>query len=160
MLSLLIFSAVIILVLLALLFAMKRLEKQQQTLGLTRRELEEKERFQQLAEATFEGILVHENNRIINANQALVALFSEPSLRAVQVAVADVATATEKFPDVLDAVQRAIANANRVIAAYGEDSGFNTDLRALMRRLRDTAGAFEALGRTLERNPQSLLLGR
>ena len=74
MLSLLIFSAVIILVLLALLFAMKRLEKQQQTLGLTRRELEEKERFQQLAEATFEGILVHENNRIINANQALVAL--------------------------------------------------------------------------------------
>lgn len=74
MLSLLIFSAIIILVLLALLFAMKRLEKQQQTLGLARRELEEKERFQQLAEATFEGILVHENNRIINANQALVAL--------------------------------------------------------------------------------------
>ena len=93
-------------------------------------------------------------------NEAGVAAKLNETLTAVQGAVADVATATAKFPDVLAGIQRAVANANRVIGAYGEDSGFNSDLRALMRRLRDAAGAFEALGRTLERNPQSLLLGR
>ena len=104
--------------------------------------------------------LTHFGYILRELNEAGVAGKLTETMTAVQTAVADVGTATAKFPEVLDGIQSAIANANRVVTAYGNDSGFNTELRAMMRRLRDTAGAFEALARTLERNPQSLLLGR
>ncbi len=59
-----------------------RLEARKQQLKKAMADAEQKDRFQLLAEATFEGILIHERNTIINANQIIASMFGY-SLEAI-----------------------------------------------------------------------------
>ena len=52
-----------------------RLEARKQQLKKAMEDADQKDRFQLLAEATFEGILIHERNTIINANQIIATMF-------------------------------------------------------------------------------------
>ncbi|MBZ4020857.1 hypothetical protein CKO11_00090 [Rhodobacter sp. TJ_12] len=71
-----------------------------------------------------------------------------------------VAEASTQLPALTDKLDRVIRNIDAVLASYGERSAFNTETVATLRQLRKTAASFDGLIRMLQRNPQSLILGR
>ena len=66
----------------------------------------------------------------------------------------------ESLPDLSQRLERLVAQADGLIAAYGARSDFNTEAMQVMREFRDTARAVTQLARAIERNPNSLLIGR
>ncbi|PTV96461.1 paraquat-inducible protein B [Rhodobacter aestuarii] len=71
-----------------------------------------------------------------------------------------VAEASTKLPDLTTKLERVIRNLDGVLASYGERSDFNTETVATLRQLRKTAASFDTLIRMIQRNPQSIILGR
>ncbi|WP_372834224.1 MlaD family protein [Puniceibacterium confluentis] len=56
---------------------------------------------------------------------------------------------------------RAVANqAGTTLSAYADDSSFTRETRGAIRQIQSAAEAIERLARTIERNPNSLILGR
>ena len=75
-------------------------------------------------------------------------------------ASAAVEQAAADLPEVIARLERLAATASTTIAGYGEDSELNRTARAALREVQDAAAAIEKLARTLERNPNSIILGR
>lgn len=71
-----------------------------------------------------------------------------------------VAKAAKNFPDVTAQLNSVIAKADALISAYGAKSTFNSETLDLMRELKKAAQSVAKLARTIERNPNSLILGR
>lgn len=71
-----------------------------------------------------------------------------------------VAEATQGLPELSARLQALVTQAEGLIAAYGGRSAFNDDTRAALREVREAARAVAQLARAIERNPNSLLLGR
>ncbi|MEL7151104.1 MAG: MlaD family protein [Pseudomonadota bacterium] len=88
---------------------------------------------------------------VTNLNAALASASSAGS--AVEQAAAD-------LPDVIARLEALAAEATATIAGFGEDSELNRTARAALRDMQDAARAIERLARTLERNPNSIILGR
>ncbi|MCG6885186.1 MAG: MlaD family protein [Silicimonas sp.] len=86
-----------------------------------------------------------------NLNAALASANSASA--AVEEAAADLPAVVERF-------ERLAAEATRTMAAFGDKSDLNRSARAAFRDLQDAARAIEQLARTLERNPNSIILGR
>ena len=82
------------------------------------------------------------------------------TLASTRAAAESVAQAMESLPDLSQRLERLVAQADGLIAAYGERSDFNTEAMQVMREFRDTARAVTQLARAIERNPNSLLIGR
>jgi paraquat-inducible protein B len=82
------------------------------------------------------------------------------TLASTRAAAESVAEAMESLPDLSQRLERLVAQADGLIAAYGERSDFNTEALQVMREFRDTARAVTQLARAIERNPNSLLIGR
>jgi paraquat-inducible protein B len=82
------------------------------------------------------------------------------TLASTRAAAESVAQAMESLPDLSQRLERLVAQADGLIAAYGERSDFNTEALQVMREFRDTARAVTQLARAIERNPNSLLIGR
>lgn len=94
---------------------------------------------------------LREGEAVENMNQTLA------STRA---AADSVAEAVENLPAVSARLERLVAQADGLIATYGQRSDFNAQAMDVLREFRDTARAVTQLARAIERNPNSLLIGR
>lgn len=71
-----------------------------------------------------------------------------------------VAQAAKNFPDVTAQLDSVITKADALISSYGAKSTFNSETLDLLRELKTAARSVSQLARTIERNPNSLILGR
>ena len=94
---------------------------------------------------------LREGEAVKNVNQTLA------SARAAADAVAE---AAQSLPALSQRLDRLVTQADGLIAAYGARSDFNAEAMQVMREFRDTARAVTQLARAIERNPNSLLIGR
>ncbi|SOH94815.1 Paraquat-inducible protein B [Monaibacterium marinum] len=78
---------------------------------------------------------------------------AERTMEAIRLAAVDV-------PDLLARLDALSVQSSATIAAYGEGSVVNDEALRAIREFRDTARAITALVRQIERNPNSLLIGR
>lgn len=82
------------------------------------------------------------------------------ALASAREAADAVAQAARTFPDVTAQLDEVIGKADALISAYGAKSAFNSETLDLLRELNTAAKAVAQLARTIERNPNSLILGR
>lgn len=94
---------------------------------------------------------LREGEAVENMNQTLA------STRA---AADSVAEAVQTLPELSARLERLVAQADGLIATYGGRSDFNAEAMDVLREFRATARAVTQLARTIERNPNSLLIGR
>jgi paraquat-inducible protein B len=71
-----------------------------------------------------------------------------------------VAEAFAHLPELSARLEALVTRTEGLIAAYGDRSDFNDETLAALREVRSAARAISQLARTIERNPNSLLLGR
>lgn len=94
---------------------------------------------------------LREGGAIVNANAAMAS---------AKDAADSVAKAADDLPDITGQLDDLVAKANAMVAAYGAKSTFNGETLQLLRDLQTAAKAATQLARTIERNPNSLLMGR
>lgn len=82
------------------------------------------------------------------------------TLDSAQKAATSIADATTQVPDLIKRLDGVVASVNQVLAAYGDKSDFNSNTLSALRQIREAAASFEALARTIERNPQAFILGK
>lgn len=82
------------------------------------------------------------------------------TLASAREAADAVAKAAKDFPDVTAQLDSVISKADALISAYGAKSTFNSETLDLLRELKTAAKSVAQLARTIERNPNSLILGR
>lgn len=82
------------------------------------------------------------------------------ALASAREAADAVAKAAADLPDVTGQLNALVAKADDLIATYGAKSTFNTETLDLLRELQRTAKAVAQLAQTIERNPNSLIIGR
>jgi paraquat-inducible protein B len=70
------------------------------------------------------------------------------------------AQASASLPALTDRLSALAGQAGTTLADFDRDSAFTRDLRGAIRQVQAAATAVERLARTLERNPNSLILGR
>lgn len=71
-----------------------------------------------------------------------------------------IAEATASLPQLAEDLRRVAGQADATLQAYSGDSEFSRDTLVAIREIQSAANAIEKLARTIERNPNSLLLGR
>jgi paraquat-inducible protein B len=94
---------------------------------------------------------LREGGAIENANATMASARS---------AADSVAAAVERLPDLSARLEQLVAQAEGLVAAYGARSDFNSETLAVLREVRAAARSVSQLARTIERNPNSLILGR
>ncbi len=82
------------------------------------------------------------------------------TLDSARKAADSVASSVDKLPQLTDRLNTLLARADTVLSAYGERSDFNDETVATLREIRQAATAVSKLARTIERNPNSLLIGK
>jgi paraquat-inducible protein B len=82
------------------------------------------------------------------------------ALASANDAAQSVAAATDDLPKLTAELEDLVAKASGLIATYGSGSTFSKETAALLRELQATAKSVTQLARTIERNPNSLLIGR
>lgn len=82
------------------------------------------------------------------------------AISAAEAAANSINEAAQSLPDLSERMSGLVVNADGVIAGYGQSSRFNTELMSVLRDIQAAADAVTALARTIERNPNSLILGR
>ncbi|SNR77064.1 PqiB family protein [Puniceibacterium sediminis] len=71
-----------------------------------------------------------------------------------------IAEASATLPQLAADLRAVATQAGTTLSAYSEDSSFTRDTRGAIRQIQSAAEAIERLARTIERNPNSLILGR
>ena len=82
------------------------------------------------------------------------------TLRSAAGAADGIRATASDLPALVNRLQTLVTQAGGVLVAYGEDSRVNQELYAALRAATRAAEDVSSLSRTIERNPQSLLLGR
>ncbi|PWK57428.1 MlaD family protein [Silicimonas algicola] len=88
---------------------------------------------------------------VSNLNETLESASS--ASKAVEEAAAE-------LPGIVERINQLAAQASATLAGFDEDSELNRSARTALGDLQDAARAVERLARTLERNPNSIILGR
>lgn len=94
---------------------------------------------------------LREGGAVENANATLAS--ASEAAKAIELAAAS-------LPSLTADLEQLIARSEAVLGAYGERSEFNAQTLAAIRDLRNTARAVTSLAQTIERKPNSLLIGR
>lgn len=94
---------------------------------------------------------LREGGAVANTNAALAA---------AKDAATSVSAATEDLPKITADIEAAVASVNGLIASYGPNSPFNTKILDVLREAQAAAKAIAQLAKTIERKPNSLLIGR
>ncbi|SLN68169.1 MlaD family protein [Roseisalinus antarcticus] len=71
-----------------------------------------------------------------------------------------IAEATETLPALSAQLRQVATQAGSTLSTYDRDSEFSRDVRMAIRQVQAAADSIDRLARTLERNPNSLILGR
>ncbi|MEF3048417.1 PqiB family protein [Pseudotabrizicola sp. L79] len=82
------------------------------------------------------------------------------TMESARKAAGAVETATADLPSVIDRLDSVLARADGLVAAYGARSDFNSETLSMLREVRAAAKMVGQLARTIERNPNSLIMGR
>ncbi|ETX28563.1 intermembrane transport protein PqiB [Roseivivax isoporae] len=94
---------------------------------------------------------LREGGIVENANATLA------SARSAADAIAE---ASQSLPQLSSQLRALALQAEGTLAGFDEDAVFTRDTRAAIRQVQEAAEAIERLARTIERNPNSLILGR
>ncbi|MBT8409152.1 MAG: paraquat-inducible protein B, partial [Alphaproteobacteria bacterium] len=94
---------------------------------------------------------LREGGVVDNANAALAS---------AREAADTVALAAEDLPALIDRMAGVLARAAATLEDYDSGSDLNREARSALREINDAARAFQSLARTIERDPNSLLIGR
>jgi paraquat-inducible protein B len=82
------------------------------------------------------------------------------TLASARGAAQSIQSAAQTLPALSAQLQQLANQAGTTLGAYDEDAQFSRDTRAAIRQVTEAADAIERLARTIERNPNSLILGR
>ncbi|MBN8630802.1 MAG: MCE family protein [Rhodobacterales bacterium] len=82
------------------------------------------------------------------------------ALESTRDAADAVAKATEALPGITQRLDQIVQETGRLIDTYGARSDFSSEAMALLRDVSSAAKAVSSLARAIERNPNSLILGR
>ena len=82
------------------------------------------------------------------------------TLQSARNAAGSVELAAQDLPAVIDKLESVLSRADGLIATYGARSDFSSETLAMLREVRSAAKMVGQLARTIERNPNSLILGR
>ena len=82
------------------------------------------------------------------------------TLRSASAAADGIRTSAQDLPALVGRLQSLVDSATGTIGTYGEGSRVNTELYQALRAATRAATDVSSLARTIERNPNSLLLGR
>lgn len=82
------------------------------------------------------------------------------TLASTRDAAAAVAEAAGQLPELVERIDRALAQAQGTLATYDGNSSFSREVEAALRDIQKAAQSFESLSRALERRPNSIILGR
>lgn len=82
------------------------------------------------------------------------------TLRSADSALKSVDSAASSLPALAERLNAAADGLQSVVSGYDSDSRFYTDIRGVLRDISSTAESFRSLARSIERKPNSLLLGR
>lgn len=82
------------------------------------------------------------------------------TLRSADSALKSIDSAASTLPALAQRLNEAADGLQAVVSGYDSDSRFYKDIRGVLRDISTTAESFRSLARSIERNPNSLLLGR
>lgn len=82
------------------------------------------------------------------------------TLASTRDAAARVAEAAEQLPELVERIDRSLAQAQGTLANYDANSTFSRELEAALRDIQRAAQSVDSLSRALERRPNSIILGR
>jgi len=82
------------------------------------------------------------------------------TLASARGAAGAIEEAAADLPAIVERLNRLTLQASSTLSDFDEDSEFNRSARAALRDIQDAARAVEQLAKTLERNPNSIILGR
>ncbi|MFZ1728097.1 MAG: MlaD family protein [Albidovulum sp.] len=82
------------------------------------------------------------------------------TMQSARNAADSVAEATASLPELSARLEKLVSQTESLISAYGKKSDFNDETLAALREVRSAARSISQLARTIERNPNSLLIGR
>ncbi len=82
------------------------------------------------------------------------------TLDATSRAANSVADATDQLPDIVQRIERLLAQAEGTLAGLDRNAPLTTEARATLREIRNAASSVSSLARAIERRPNSLLIGR
>lgn len=82
------------------------------------------------------------------------------TLSSAREAADAIALASATLPELADDLRRLASQTEAVLATYSGDSEFIRETRGAIREIESAANAMESLARAIERNPNSLILGR
>lgn len=82
------------------------------------------------------------------------------TLRSADSALKSVDSAASSLPALATRLNAAADGLQAVVSGYDSESRFYNDIRGVLRDISTTAESFRSLARSIERNPNSLLLGR
>lgn len=82
------------------------------------------------------------------------------TLQSARIAADQVAVSVQDLPGLIDRMTRLLNQASATLQSYDGRSELNRGARDALRDIAEAAEAVSSLARTLERNPNSLLLGR
>jgi paraquat-inducible protein B len=82
------------------------------------------------------------------------------TLRSADSALKSIDTAAATLPALAKRLNEAADGLQAVVSGYDSESRFYNDMRGVLRDISTTAESFRSLARSIERNPNSLLLGR
>jgi paraquat-inducible protein B len=94
---------------------------------------------------------LREGGAVQNVNQTLAS---------ARTAADSIAVSARDLPQVIERLNTLFAQAGRTIEGYNKGDQLSRSAEAALRDIAQAAGALEKLARTIERNPNSLLLGR
>jgi len=81
-------------------------------------------------------------------------------LASARNAADNIAVSAQELPDVVDRLTQLFAQASRTIEGYNKGDQISRTAQETLRDIQKAADALAKLARTIERNPNSLLLGR
>lgn len=82
------------------------------------------------------------------------------TMESARKAAGSVEAAASELPAVIERLDAVLARADGLVATYGARSDFNAETLSMLREIRSAAKMVGQLARTIERNPNSLILGR
>jgi paraquat-inducible protein B len=94
---------------------------------------------------------LREGGAVQNVNQTLAS---------ARTAADSIAVSARDLPQVIERLNALFAQVGRTIEGYNQGDELSRAAQAALRDIQEAAGALEKLARTIERNPNSLLLGR
>ncbi len=93
-------------------------------------------------------------------NAGDVVANANATMESARDAADSVAAAAEGLPALSARLEALVARSEALIGAYDDRSSFNSETLAALREIKDAARAVSQLARALERNPNSIILGR